>query len=336
MGAVALYPVALWLVVGLLLVAGLVVHHVELAGRTLAPLAPAGLFLASAAVVSLHAAGLTAAALAVALVVTGRCTPPPARRARGRRRGGAGRDPGRRGLDRRPPPGRRPGLGRDGRAAGPRCAGPRGAVPAGRWWASDAPVLCRTGLEAGAAAAALPLGLAGVLLAPVSETASWTAVLLTVAGGLVTAMSLLRADRHALGWAGGALLALASWVRLWDVGVHQPEAYTLPSALALLVVGGVHLRRRPGAGTMTALAPGLVAGPGPQPAVGARRAHRSARAAARPGLLRPGAGRAAAALDRAAGPGRDGRVPAGAAAGGAVRRGRGAALGADRRGRGAC
>ena len=37
----------------------------------------------------------------------------------------------------------------------------------------------------------------------------------------------------------------------------SPEAYTLPSALALLVVGGVHLRRRADAGTMTALAPGL-------------------------------------------------------------------------------
>ena len=32
----------------------------------------------------------------------------------------------------------------------------------------------------------------------------------------------------------GSLLALATWVRLADLGVHAPEPYTLPSALALL------------------------------------------------------------------------------------------------------
>jgi hypothetical protein len=256
--AVALYPVALWLVVGLLLVLAPSFATWSIGGRTLAPLAPAGLFLASAAVVSLHAAGLTAVALAVALALTGLVHTSARSVVLAAGAGAllaatlaaevwtAGHL-----LD-----------------AAPAWAATAGLLALGalvlgapylpdRWWVSDAPVLCRTGLEAGAAAAALPLGLAGVLLAPVSETASWTAVLLTVAGGLVTAMSLLRADRHALGWAGGAMLALASWVRLWDIGVHQPEAYTLPSALALLVVGGVHLHRRADSGTMTALAPGL-------------------------------------------------------------------------------
>ncbi len=47
-----------------------------------------------------------------------------------------------------------------------------------RWWVSDAPVLCRTGLEAGAAAAALPLGAGrGAPRRPSRTTASWTAVL---------------------------------------------------------------------------------------------------------------------------------------------------------------
>ena len=59
-------------------------------------------------------------------------------------------------------------------------------------------------------------------------------------------MSLLRADRRALGWVGGALLALASWVRLWDLGVHAPEAYTLPvGGSPCSWSAGVHLRRRP-------------------------------------------------------------------------------------------
>jgi cell division protein FtsW (lipid II flippase) len=53
------------------------------------------------------------------------------------------------------------------------------------------------------------------------------------------------------------VLALASWVRLWDLGVPGPEAYTLPSAAVLLVVGLLHLRRTPEAGTMRALSPAL-------------------------------------------------------------------------------
>ncbi|NUR09095.1 MAG: hypothetical protein HOQ45_19060, partial [Nocardioidaceae bacterium] len=112
-------------------------------------------------------------------------------------------------------------------------------------------------VEVGAAMAALPLGVAGTALAPVSEQSSWAAVYLTVAGAAVTIVSLLRPDRRSLAWPGGFLLALASWVRLWDVGVREPEAYTLPSALVLIVVGLGHLHRHRGASTMTALAPGL-------------------------------------------------------------------------------
>jgi hypothetical protein len=125
-----------------------------------------------------------------------------------------------------------------------------------RWWRSPASE-ARLGLEVGAAVAAVPLGAYGVLEAPTSTEASWAAVYLTVAGVVVTGMSLLRADRRQVGWLGGALLAAASWVRLWDVGVRAPEAYTLPSAAALLVVGLVHLRRERTATTMTALTPGL-------------------------------------------------------------------------------
>ncbi|HEY7360964.1 MAG TPA: hypothetical protein VH642_09150, partial [Streptosporangiaceae bacterium] len=53
--------------------------------------------------------------------------------------------------------------------------------PAG-WWRCGAAVAARTGVEAGAAAAALPLALAGVVSGPVDQQATWTAVYLTVAG----------------------------------------------------------------------------------------------------------------------------------------------------------
>ena len=56
---------------------------------------------------------------------------------------------------------------------------------------------------------------------------------------LVTAMSLLRADRRALGWVGGALLGAGELGAARGTSAcTQPEAYTLPSAVALLVVGG--------------------------------------------------------------------------------------------------
>ena len=73
------------------------------------------------------------------------------------------------------------------------------------WWGCDAPVAARAGVEVGAAVAALPLGLAGVLLAEGDTAATWTAVNLTVAGAAVTALSLIREDRRALAWLGGAL-----------------------------------------------------------------------------------------------------------------------------------
>lgn len=80
---------------------------------------------------------------------------------------------------------------------------------------------------------------------------------LTVAGVLVVISSLVNADRRLLGWLGGLLLAGATWVRLWDVGVRAPEAYTMPSALALLAVGLWHLKRNPSVSTMRALSAGL-------------------------------------------------------------------------------
>ena len=97
---------------------------------------------------------------------------------------------------------------------------------------------------------------AAVGVADDPETA--TAIHLTLAGVLVVTSSLVHPHRRTLGWAGGALLAAATWVRLADIGVEAPEAYTLPSALALLAVGLHRLRREPGAPTAVALTPGLL------------------------------------------------------------------------------
>ncbi|MDX6359478.1 MAG: hypothetical protein QOH37_2532 [Nocardioidaceae bacterium] len=83
------------------------------------------------------------------------------------------------------------------------------------------------------------------------------AVHLTVAGVLVTASSLINTTRRELAWPGGLLLAAATWVRLVQLGVHAPEAYTLPSALVLCAVGAWRLRRDEASATLTTLAPGL-------------------------------------------------------------------------------
>ena len=125
-----------------------------------------------------------------------------------------------------------------------------------RWWAAPSASEARTGAETGAAAAGSVLALAGAVLA--GDHASWAAVYLTVGGAALSTMSLLRADRRPVGWAGGLLLAAATWVRLWQLGVHAPEAYTLPSALVLLAAGVLHLRRDASARTAAALTPGLV------------------------------------------------------------------------------
>ena len=85
---------------------------------------------------------------------------------------------------------------------------------------------------------------------------TWLAVYLTLAGVICTASALLHRDRRALAWVGLALLTLAQWVRLEQLGVGTVEAYTLPLALVLLVVGTVALLRGHES-SMSTLSPGL-------------------------------------------------------------------------------
>ncbi|MCD4534198.1 hypothetical protein LRP67_08910 [Nocardioides sp. cx-169] len=113
-------------------------------------------------------------------------------------------------------------------------------------------------LEASAAVAAATA--AGASLVAAHDTATAASLHLTVAGVLVTATSLVHERRRPLAVPGGALLLLATWVRLADLGVEAPEAYTLPLAVVLMLVGLRRVRRDPDASTGASLTPGLVLG----------------------------------------------------------------------------
>lgn len=116
-------------------------------------------------------------------------------------------------------------------------------------------LLPRVELELTAGVTALVTGAVSVSAA--TDQAESLALHLTIAGALVSASALKNPGRRLLGWPGGFLLALATWVRLWDLGVGTPEAYTLPSAVALLLLGLDRLRRDPDASTVLALGPAL-------------------------------------------------------------------------------
>jgi hypothetical protein len=115
------------------------------------------------------------------------------------------------------------------------------------------------GVEVGTVLAAAVTALIGAeVLAPAAQESSWVAVYLTVLGVIASVVSLTRPERRRIaGWTGFVLLTAASWVRLADIGVQEPEPYTLPSAVVLVVVGWFHLRRHPSAGTLRAWSSGL-------------------------------------------------------------------------------
>ena len=115
----------------------------------------------------------------------------------------------------------------------------------------------RLEIELAAGLAALVCSCVAIPEAGTSASVS-LAVHLTLAGVLVTTSALAHPGRRELGWLGGLLLVAATWVRLADIGVTAPEAYTLPSAVALLLVGLLRLHNDPDASTGRALAPGLL------------------------------------------------------------------------------
>jgi hypothetical protein len=116
-------------------------------------------------------------------------------------------------------------------------------------------VLARPEVEISAAVTGL---VAAVVAVPVADDVSVSlAVHLTLAGVLVTGSSILHPERRVLAWPGGLLLASATWVRLADLGVEAPEAYTLPSALVLVLAGLQRIHAADDAATAPTLGPGL-------------------------------------------------------------------------------
>lgn len=114
------------------------------------------------------------------------------------------------------------------------------------------PVLER---ELGAAAAAV-LVVGGSVAGTGTVDLTWLAIYLTIAGVITTTSALLNPDRRVLAWVGLALLTLAQWIRLAQLGVDTVEAYTLPLGLVLLAVGTVALLRGDRSSLET-LTPGL-------------------------------------------------------------------------------
>ncbi|MPZ97411.1 MAG: hypothetical protein GEU96_21465, partial [Propionibacteriales bacterium] len=82
--------------------------------------------------------------------------------------------------------------------------------------APQAPAVRRTRI--GVEAAAVAVALAGLVL--LADQESWLAVGLTVTGVASVAVGLVRRGRRAVRWAGVVQLALASWVRLFDLGIE--------------------------------------------------------------------------------------------------------------------
>jgi hypothetical protein len=112
------------------------------------------------------------------------------------------------------------------------------------------------GLELGGLASSVVLLQEGVRSAPADSQPTWLAAYLTVVGASTVAVALIRPEQRRLAWFGTLVLATATWIRMWDLGVDTPEAYTLPWAILLILLGT--LRTHSGsAGTLMALGPGL-------------------------------------------------------------------------------
>jgi hypothetical protein len=89
--------------------------------------------------------------------------------------------------------------------------------------------------------------------------AAWSAVL-GIAAGRPTHTE---TQRRAYFWASAGGAIAAWWLFAQNAQVAEPEAYTLPFALVVLLVGVIELRRRPDLGSRAAFTPGLVAAFGP-------------------------------------------------------------------------
>jgi hypothetical protein len=114
----------------------------------------------------------------------------------------------------------------------------------------------RTAVEVAAAASGV------VAFMPVLDDPGWSSHTL-LAAGVAAALVATRPGRHPVAWAAGGLLTASSWTRLALEDVTAPEAYTVPPAVVLLVVGFLRHRRDPQLSSWTAYGTGLALALGP-------------------------------------------------------------------------
>ncbi len=99
--------------------------------------------------------------------------------------------------------------------------------------------------------------LAAFCAAPaLGEDSHWTAIALLIAG-VAAAVVAMDPARRPVGWLSGVLLTGSSWARLADANVETPEAYTLPPAIALVIVGVLAQRRNAELSSWRTFGPGL-------------------------------------------------------------------------------
>lgn len=98
---------------------------------------------------------------------------------------------------------------------------------------------------------------AGIGSAAFDATAAWLAVAFAVLAVAAAGAVALRSDRPWMRWIAAAAASASSWTALADLGVDVAEAYTVPPALLILVMGATALQRRPGESSWRALGAGL-------------------------------------------------------------------------------
>jgi hypothetical protein len=109
----------------------------------------------------------------------------------------------------------------------------------------------------GAEVSSAGLGVLGLTIGGSVSTLGFASFLCTVAGAGVAVLGLTSSRRTWYRWVGSGLLGVAYVLRLAASDVDVVEAYTLPFAAFLLIVGLWTMRKEPDVGSVRALLPGV-------------------------------------------------------------------------------